>query len=136
MKKKSLNSQKEISGEKEKLKVRFGELKKEFEMLKEAERERHDRALYSEKRKMLLNVRAEKATLSKQLEDKVLKIQKENELKVKKGLEEQEKILRKKLDVEYHNKMEVAIRNKMVEVEKKKLELEKHIIAQAKRIFD
>ena len=104
--------------------------------MKEAERERHERTLSAERRKMLLNVRAEKANLAKQLEDKVLKMQKENELRVKRGLEEREKLLRKKLDVEYRDKMEVAIKGKMAEVEKKKLELEKHIISQAKRIFD
>ncbi len=136
LKKQESEEMKEISGEKEKLKVRFGELKKEFEMLKEAERERHERTLSAEKRKMLLNVRAEKANLAKQLEEKVEKMRVANEFKVKKGLEEREKLLRKKLDVEYRDKMEVAIRSKMVEVEKKKLELEKHIIAQAKRIFD
>ena len=85
---------------------------------------------------MLLNVRAEKANLANQLEEKIEKMRKENDRRLEIGLEEREKLLRKKLDVEYRDKMEVAIRSKMVEIEKKKLELEKHIIAQAKRIFD
>ena len=136
LKKHEEEDKKEISGEKEKLKVSFGELKKEFEMLKEAERERHERTISAERRKMLLNVRAEKANLANQLEEKIEKMRKENDRRLEIGLEEREKLLRKKLDVEYRDKMEVAIRSKMVEIEKKKLELEKHIIAQAKRIFD
>jgi len=128
--------EKEISGEKEKLKVRFGELKKEFEMLKEAERERHERIVAGEKRKMILEVREKKANLAKDFQNKVESMRKENDARVNRELSEREKLLKKKLDVEYRERMEFAMRSKLAEVEKKKLALEKHIISQAKKIFD
>jgi hypothetical protein len=73
--------------------------------------------------------------LFKKVEELKLKMQEDVSKRVSESMKGKEDILRKKLDKEYRDKFNAKLNRKREELRKKKEALEKHVIAQAQKLF-
>lgn len=76
-----------------------------------------------------------KAEMENDMRERVKRAKEEEARKIQGMLADKEKLLRARLESEYHEKAMTEIRKKEIDFERKKAELERHVLDQAKKLF-
>ena len=76
-----------------------------------------------------------KMNLQNELKSKMDSLKNNDEKKISEAVKMRERKLRSGMEKEYKNKLRLELNLRNAEIEKKKAELESHIMAQAKKLF-
>lgn len=137
---KSANKQMQIVKEKEKLSNSFHKLyeqqKKAMEQTRKVEEQRLEQHKRENDAKFGEKVEEIRMKMKQDLEEQVKKKTSEAERNAEKQIKQKEHLIRKQLEREYNAKMQLELRKKETDMANRKAELERHVLEQAKKLFN